>query len=104
MKEVSSKADVITGIFLWFRFSGEAFLVDAFFMLMLMVVCHFEEVTTEKGVDNGTEENDGGDDVEASLLSRAVFELIPHPPVGFLLFHLIIFREGKWKDGVAVFV
>ena len=65
-----------------------------------MNMSHFDKVATEEGVEDGTEKNDGSDEVKATLLTGSVFELLHDAPIVALL--VVILREGDRKDGRLV--
>lgn len=52
-------------------------------------------------MEDGADENDGGDDVETALSACPGFEAFPYSPAFF--FRVLVGREWEGEDGVLVF-
>ena len=104
MEEVGFEGNVIFCVVVRFGFGRESKFLDSLLMSMLVLVSHLDEESAQKGVNDGTEENDTGDNIEATLLPCPEFELFPNTPVLVCLLFCLILRQWEWKGGVLVFV
>ena len=84
--------------------TGKAEFLDHLLVFFLVMVGHLNKVATEEGVKDGTQEDDGGDDVESALLGGAVFQLLPDSPIYVGVLLNLVLGEGEGEFCVLIVV
>ena len=109
VEELGAEGDVVDGVVVGFGGGGAPLAFNLFAVLVLEFVGDFVERTGGEGVEDGEEEDDGGDEVERVFVDPGLeFFADGHRLCAFGVFGLGVLAEGEGKvgllDGVAVLV